>query len=324
VRLVFRDQVALLVPPAGEIDLGPAHQALLDHLDQRGACFWPELVQATAAAGLHYDEREVLTTLWDLVWAGLVTNDSLAPVRAFVNARPARRTASRPRPGRLARLGPPAGSGRWSLVAPLLDPRPSATEAAHGKALQLLERYGVLTREAALGEGLEGGFAGVYPVLKALEERGRVRRGYFVAGLGAAQFALPGAVDRLRSFRDDGDSVYVLAATDPAQPYGAALPWPERPDDDTRTGRPARAARAYVVLLDGALVAYLERGARTLHTFAPDPDWCGALLRLVKDGRLRQIELATIDGRPVREHPHADAWRAVGARDTPRGLVVRG
>src|SRR5206468_8095749 len=114
---------------------------------------------------------------------------------------------------------PPAGAGRWSLVAPLLEPRPTTTEAAHARALQLLERYGVLTREAALGEGAEGGFADVYPVLKALEERGQVRRGYFVAGLGAAQFALPGAVDRLRSFREPGDGVQVLAATDPAQPY---------------------------------------------------------------------------------------------------------
>jgi ATP-dependent Lhr-like helicase len=161
----------------------------------------------------------VLTALWDLVWGGLVTNDSHAPLRAHVGGRPARRAnGGRPRPGRLARLGPPAGSGRWSLVAPLLTPHPSPTEAAHTRALQLLERYGVLTREAALGEGLEGGFAGVYPVLKALEERGRVRRGYFVAGLGAAQFALPGAVDRLRAHREPGDSVCVLAATDPAQP----------------------------------------------------------------------------------------------------------
>src|SRR5205814_7530092 len=144
----------------------------------------------------------------------LATHDWLAPRRASVHARPARRSGTRPRPGRLARLGPPAGSGRWSLVGPLLDPRPSATEAAHGKALQLLERYGVLTREAALGEGLEGGFAGVYPVLNALEERGRVRRGYFVAGLGAAQFAMPGAVDRLRSHRESSDRAYVLAATD--------------------------------------------------------------------------------------------------------------
>src|SRR5205823_3175768 len=119
VRLVFRDQAPLLVVPASAVDLGPGHEALLAHLEQRGASFWPELVQATAAAELRYDEGEVLAALWDLVWAGLVTNDSLAPLRAFVQARPARRSGTRPRPGRLARLGPPAGSGRWSLVAPL-------------------------------------------------------------------------------------------------------------------------------------------------------------------------------------------------------------
>ena len=131
IRLVFRDQAPLLVPLRTEIDLGPGHEALLAHLEARGASFWPELVQAIAGADLRYDDGEVLTALWDLVWAGLVTNDSLAPLRALVRARPTRRATGRPRPGRLARLGPPAGSGRWSLVAPLLAPRPSATETAH-------------------------------------------------------------------------------------------------------------------------------------------------------------------------------------------------
>ena len=152
---------------------------------------------------------ELLTALWDLVWAGEVTNDSLAPLRSFVSGATAKRAGgaaraarSRPRPGRLTRLGPPSGAGRWSLVAPLLEPAPSTTEVLHAQGLQLLERYGVLTREAVLAEGIEGGFAAVYGVLKALEDRGQVRRGYFVAGLGAAQFALPGAVDRLRSARD--------------------------------------------------------------------------------------------------------------------------
>jgi ATP-dependent Lhr-like helicase len=194
------------------------------------------------------------------------------------------------------------------------------TARAHALATQLLERHGVVTREGARAEGIVGGYAAVYPVLRALEESGKVRRGYFVAGLGAAQFALPGAVDRLRTHRnpDPDAEPRVLAATDPAQPYGAALAWPET------AGRPSRTAGAYVVLLDGRLVAYLERGARTLTTFSPDPEWCGAVMTLVKDGRLRQVELTHIDGQPVREHPHAEAWRAAGARDTPRGLVVRG
>jgi ATP-dependent Lhr-like helicase len=167
--------------------------------------------------------------------------------------------------------------------------------------LQLLERYGVLTREAALGEGAEGGFAGVYPVLKALEERGQVRRGYFVAGLGAAQFAVPGAVDRLRAEREPADAApIVLAATDPAQPYGAALAWP--PSE----GRPARAAGALVVLADGEALVYLERGGHRVVRFPAAEDdhrWVGALADLVERGRFRSLELRTIDGASVNEGP---------------------
>jgi ATP-dependent Lhr-like helicase len=241
-----------------------------------------------------------------------------------------RKAAGRRRPavGRLTRLGPPSAAGRWSLVAPLLDPRPSPTELAHARAAQLVERYGVLTREAALGEGTEGGFAGVYPVLRALEEKGRIRRGYFVAGLGAAQFALPGAVDRLRAARpasegggrrEPGPPV-VLAATDPAQPYGAALPWPQT------AGRPARAAGALVVLAEGEPVVFVERGGRSLWTFpaaADHPDWPGALARRVEEGRVRSHEVQTVDGDPVRTSPYADALRAAGFADGYRGLVMR-
>src|SRR5207302_5465482 len=200
----------------------------------RGACFWPGLARAAGTA----DEQILLGAQWDLVWAGEVTNDTLAPLRARAWGHPkrggSRDKRAKPRPGAVRRAGPPAGAGRWSLVAPLLEPAPAPTERAHAQALQLLDRHGVMTRESALAEGVEGGFAGVYPVLKALEESGRVRRGYFVAGLGAAQFALPGAVDRLRSYRDPlpagGDEAVVLAATDPAQPFGASLPWPEHTD----------------------------------------------------------------------------------------------
>jgi ATP-dependent Lhr-like helicase len=237
----------------------------------------------------------------------------------------------RPSLGAVSRLGPPAAAGRWSLVGPLLEPRPTPTESAHATALQLLERYGVLTREAVLAEGVEGGFAAVYPVLKALEERGQVRRGYFVAGLGGAQFALPGAVDRLRAVRGDdigagtvdGDAVpVVLAATDPAQPYGASLPWPES------TGRPARAAGALVVLIDGAPVAYLERGGRSLVVFAAaehHPGWAVALAGSVgRTGGRTRLEIARIDGEPAALSPHADALRAAGFRDGYRGLVLGG
>jgi ATP-dependent Lhr-like helicase len=325
VRLVFRDQAGLLVPEPGpeadELPEGPVHRALLDRLGHRGASFWGDLVEAVQAEGLPYDDATVLAALWDLAWAGLVTNDSLAPLRAFVGGK-VRKAASggrrRPAVGRLSRLGPPAAAGRWSLVAPLLDPRPSPTEMAHARAAQLVERYGVLTREAALGEGAEGGFAGVYPVLRALEERGRVRRGYFVAGLGAAQFALPGAVDRLRSARSAPTAV--LAATDPAQPYGAALPWPET------GGRPARAAGALVVLSDGEPVVFVERGGRSLWTFPSaeaHTDWPAALAARVTDGLARSYEVHTIDGVSARTSPWADGLRAAGFVDGYRGLVRR-
>jgi ATP-dependent Lhr-like helicase len=155
-----------------------------------------------------------------------------------------------------------------------------------------------------------------------MEESGKVRRGYFVAGMGAAQFAHPGAVDRLRAARDDGEQdaeTLVLAATDPAQPYGAALPWPES------AGRPARAAGAFVVLTDGEPAAFLERGARSLLTFGSDPSqWADALAGIVKDGRLRKIELQRIDGLPVGESPLAEGVRSAGFVDGYRGLTLRG
>ena len=176
-----------------------------------------------------------------------------------------------------------------------------------------------MTREAVAAEGIPGGYAGVYAVLRALEESGRVRRGYFVDGLGAAQFALPGAVDRIRELRDaSGEtSVHVLGAADPAQPYGAALAWPEN------AGRPARVSGAYVVLADGNAAAYLERGARTLLTFpaGSEGSWVDAVASLVKDGRLRRIELTRIDGAPVVESPFAEALRTAGFVEGYRGLA---
>ncbi len=327
IRLLFRDQVGVLAPPADEPPDEPIHETLRTHLSARGASFWPDLIGAVAEADLPYDETTVLTALWDLVWAGEVTNDTLAPLRALVSggAGPSGSSGGRrrPRPGRLDRLGPPSAAGRWSLVAPLRLPPANATETAHARAHQLLDRYGVLTREAALGERHEGGFAGVYPLLKALEERGEVRRGYFVAGLGAAQFALPGAVDRLRGVREgdpDAEPV-VLAATDPAQPYGAALPWPET------AGRPVRAAGAHVVLHDGVPLVELERGGRSLITF-PGADestvWTTALMELVKNGRMRKLEISKVDGRPIRETPWAARLESAGFSPGYRGMTFRG
>ncbi|MGH2996748.1 MAG: Lhr family helicase, partial [Gaiellaceae bacterium] len=212
--------------------------------------------------------------------------------------------------------------------AGLHQPAPAATERAHALARQLIDRHGVVTREAVLAEGVVGGFVGIYPVFRAMEEAGHVRRGYFVAGLGGAQFAHPGAVERLRAFREaqdedeDGDGSngqHVLAAADPAQPYGAALPWP------ASEGRPARQAGAYVVLADGAPAAYLERGARSLLTFGAEPAaWVDALASLVKDGRLKRIQLGRIDGDDASLHGAAPGLRAAGFTDGYRGLTLRG
>jgi ATP-dependent Lhr-like helicase len=326
VRVFFRDRVRLLASrpavEAGEID-GEIHDAIRDRLLRAGASFWPDLVAATGIA----DDNVVLTALWDLVWAGEITNDTFGPLRVPRRGAPRRMPGrGRPHPGRLTRLGPPAGAGRWSLVVPLLEPEPSPTERAHASALQLLERQGVVTREAVRAEGASGGFAGVYPVLRALEESGRARRGWFVAGLGAAQFALPGAVDRLRAHRtiddESGSRVLVLAATDPAQPYGAALSWPER------TGTSARASRsagAYVVLVDGECAAYLERGAKALVTFDTSTidRWAEALVEAHKQGRLSRVQIERIDDEPARTSPQAAALRAAGFADGYKGLTLR-
>ncbi len=203
----------------------------------------------------------------------------------------------------------------------MLLPAPTPTESAHAQALQLIERYGVVTREAVLAEGVVGGFANVYGVLKVLEERGQVRRGYFVDGLGAAQFALPGAVDRLRAVRetpdptirpDDVPAPIVLAATDPAQPYGAALSWPDSP------GRPSRSANALVVLRAGMALAWFDRKGRHLVTFpatSTDGAWADALVSMVKDGRAASVEVRKVDGASLADAPAdvLDRLRAVGS-----------
>jgi ATP-dependent Lhr-like helicase len=326
IRLFWREQLPLLAPTSSdEAPSGPVHHALRTHLTQRGASFWPELFAAGGVA----DEAEVLTALWDLVWVGEVTNDTFGPVRGFLASAGGRARRSRgvsrggrPRPGQLTRMGPPQASGRWSLVAPLLEPRPTDTERSHLQALQLLERQGVLTREGVLGEGHPGGFAAVYGLLRALEERGQVRRGYFVTGLGGAQFASAGAVDRLRDHREPTDraQVVALAAADPAQPYGAGLPWPDSP------GRPARAAGAHVVLADGQPLVFLDRGARSLATFAAtvgDASWIPALQDLARSGRVRAIEIHKIDGEPALGHPVADLLLANGFAAGFKGPTFR-
>ncbi len=338
IRLVYADQLPLLAPGWEERERpeGELHDALRTLLTERGASFWNGIRAAAPSA----TDEELLAALWDLVWAGEVTNDSLAPLRAVVGgAKVSSKSATkrtrggRPRPGRLNRIGPPAGQGRWSLVAPLLEPAPHPTEASHAQALQLVERYGVVTREAVLAEGLTGGFSNVYGVLKVLEERGQVRRGYFVDGLGAAQFAIPGAVDRLRSARETPDpelhpsdvpDPIVLASTDPAQPYGAALSWPDTP------GRPARSASSLVVLRAGRPLVWYDRRGHHVVTFPgalDDPSWARALIGLVEAGRARAVEVRKVNGESLTggavPEGLLDLLRAAGFADGYRGMTYR-
>ncbi|HEY0217711.1 MAG TPA: DEAD/DEAH box helicase, partial [Cellulomonas sp.] len=352
-------------PPAVLAAIGtPLHAAVVAALHGGGAFFLgalgarvtdllsPEPAPAQAA---------LVDAVWDLVWAGVVTNDGLAPLRARISSgRTTHRTApvaprARAMPGRygsglgLRGMRPPSAGivgadagGRWSLL-PAREQDP--TRRAHALAAQLLDRHGVLTRAVAPAEGIAGQFAGVYRVLSALEQAGQVRRGYFVEHLGGSQFALPGAVDQLRgdaralehlATRDrpaDTDRVVVLlAATDPANPFGAALAWPQRPDA-TSGHRPGRKAGALVVLVDGSLALYVERGGRTVLTFTEDP----TVLRLatarlataVRDGRLGRVTLVRADGAElltggVDSTALGRALVEAGFAPTPRGMRLRG
>jgi ATP-dependent Lhr-like helicase len=351
VVLAQRDAAGLLVPRLGYGpgllgaggDAGGAavgtelHDHIRTVLAERGACFFRELGRAGSG------DLDVLEALWDLVWAGEVTGDAFAAVRATTGrspgparraragagrsgaARPGAALGTRPRPrlGSLSALGPLRGQGRWSLVTREIGPAAgpgAATESGVAVTGLLLERHGILTRDAARGEGVPGGFAGIYPVLRTMEEAGRIRRGYFVAGLGAAQFALPGAVDRLRALRDpdgsgDGPLVHVLAATDPANAYGVSLPWPVK--------GPSRAAGAYVVLHGGIPSLYLERGGRSLVGLrACDGSWEDAAVAgidwLVAAGRTSRLALQRY---PAELEAHL---RAAGFTPTPKGLVRYG
>ena len=317
--------------PVGPVDgaespAGPRHDAIRDHLARRGASFYRELY-GMAGGGT---DRDVLDALWDLVWAGEVTNDTFAPLRALRWKRTGSGGPRRSRPGRPDQPGP--AGGRRSLVAGEAG-RHHPTARLHAQSLALLERHGVLTREAVAAEGIDGGFSAVYPVLRALEEAGRIRRGYFVDGLGAAQFALAGALDRLRAVREPAEdprraASHLLAATDPANPYGAALPWPRRNEADRRPLQ--RAAGAYVAIVDGVAALYLERGGATLQTLpaADDPEVAeaalGALASVVRDGRARELVIRKVDGLPVAESPWREALLAAGFTPGYRGLMLRG
>jgi ATP-dependent Lhr-like helicase len=315
VALYLREQVPLL---AWDLDLerpdGEIHERLRTHLADRGASFFADLY-AAAGGG---DPQEVVEALWDLVWAGEVTNDTLAPLRAFLWGKVRRRGTKRP--GLPPAATPPSASGRWYLAADLRREAPSPTAAATARAEQLLERHGIVVRDAVLGEGVPGGFAGLYPVFAAMEDAGRVRRGYFVEGLGGSQFAAPGAVDRLRGVDDGG--VVTLAAADPANPYGAAVAWPESPG-----GRPGRNAGAFVVLAAGRLAAYVERGGRRVLTFSADEAdlaaAAGSLAELGRTRRLRRPVVGTVDGEPAAATPLGRLLQEAGFVPSYRGLALR-
>jgi len=320
VVVALADQAPLLLPGPPGLELSETARQIEGALGSGGALFFRQIADAVGST----DDSELLLSLWELVWAGIATNDTMAPLRALGGRnRPASRPSGRPRRGPAfpSRLGPPAGQGRWSLV-PRTDVEP--TRRTHAVTQQLLERYGIVTRGAVMGERVTGGFAGVYPVLKAMEESGRCRRGYFVEGLGGAQFALPGAVDRMRALVDPGESwTQVLAATDPANPYGAALPWPER-DGGHRAGRKAG---ALVVLVDGNLALYVEKGGRTLLSYDDDMALLrpavDALALAAREGVLGRLTVQKADGEAIEDTPFADALLNAGFRLTSRGLRLR-
>jgi ATP-dependent Lhr-like helicase len=350
VALAPTDSADLLLPGPLDLELDEVHRALLDTLAGGGGWFFRALSDrvgpAVAPGGGGVDDARLAEALWDLVWSGRVSGDTWAPLRARLTG-PARkpRTAAapvragvrarypRPRVGLPSRSGPPMAAGRWSLVEPRRD---DATVRAAALAEGLLDRYGIVTRGAVVAERVTGGFAGVYRVLSAYEDAGRCRRGYVVEGLGAAQFALPGAIDRVRAAAPDrrdpaaAPHPVVLAATDPANPYGASLAWPARPEDAGGGHRPARKAGALVVLVDGELVLHLERGGRTLLSWSEDAATLaaatGALAGAVRDGVLGRLTVRTADGASVLA-PHSvlgAALEAAGFTATPQGLRLRG
>jgi len=277
IALYLTDHLPMLLPPRGpRPELDERARKILAHLEQSGASFFAAVHEACGAGY----PGETVDRLWDLAWLGLVTNDSFHALRAFTQPPAKRRRREAGTAFRSRRLTPPRAEGRWSLVvAPDAGSSRRATEWATAVATQLLGRHGVVTREAVAVENLPGGFGAVYEVLKAMEEAGRIRRGYFVGGLGATQFALPAAVDLLRSVREEPDipeAVY-LAATDPANPYGAILKWPARETDASVDGGPAgrgptRSVGAGVILVDGRLAAYVGRADRQFLTYLPEDE----------------------------------------------------
>jgi ATP-dependent Lhr-like helicase len=317
VAVYFREDAPLLgAPAAAERSESEAAAAIRTAL-RGSALFWFDLLAET-----RLDADEALVALWELVWAGEATNDAWQPLRA-----PRRYGVPKPerRPRRFSRrraAAITATQGRWSLTERLFQGQPDRRALAE----LLLERQGIVTRDGVRAEGISGGYGAVYGELRALETVGLCRRGYFVEGLGGAQFALGGAVERVRELRpreDDEPEPLVLAAADPAQPYGAALPWPKRAG-----ARAARVAGAYVVLLGGEAALFVERGGRTLVPLRdPDPTWLrpalAALVDHAKRVGLRRVSVERFDGNPIAESDAMPLLAEVGFVAGPRRAVLR-
>nr|WP_079101579.1 ATP-dependent helicase [Streptomyces pathocidini] len=371
ISLYLTEAAPLLLPPPLPLETGPLHQTVLEALSGGYGLFFRQIAEQVRAAHPECTDPQLADVVWDLAWSGRLTNDTLAPLRSLLGsgrtagatAHRAKRSVPRGRYGTLSALsprtvrgtasrsGPPTVAGRWSLLP---ERETEATHRAHALARTLLDRHGVVTRGAVAAEGVEGGFSAAYRVLSAFEDSGQARRGYVVEGLGAAQFAMDGAVDRLRAVataRDRAaaegpDQAYrygggaparegravVLAAADPANAYGAALPWPDPP---TGAGhKPGRKAGALVVLVGGELALYVERGGKTLlawpgsDTEAPDADArlhaaAEALAGAAREGALGTVTVERANGAPALSSPLGQALELAGFHATPRGLRLR-
>ncbi|MCS5718165.1 DEAD/DEAH box helicase [Herbiconiux sp. CPCC 205763] len=356
------DTLPMSSTPPEELDETPVHRALLAALSRGGAYFFRSLADevagavmaeandpaaAVAGAGLPsgsvaVDDATIVSAIWDLVWAGYVTNDTVAPLRTLTGSGKSSHSTKRPAPrtrmyrGRgfarasmQTRVGPPTAGGRWSLLP---EPNSDPTLRAHATAELLLDRYGIVTRGSVVNERIPGGFALAYRVLSQFEESGRCRRGYFVETLGAAQFATGGTVDRLRGFapdavgrdsgRDRPPEALTLAATDPANPFGAALSWPS-----VEGHKPGRKAGALVALVDGELVLYLERGGKTALSFSTDSAVleiaARSVAQAVTSGRVDRLAVERVNGDFVLGTAVGGALETAGFTGTPRGLRLR-
>ncbi len=332
VALYFREDARWLGPPNIKADR-PAdalHERIRERLT-RGASFWADLLAEIADT----EPVELQEALWDLVWTGEVTNDAFAPLRAPRLSLAREQREHGRRFSRRRRPATPQVQGRWSLTAPLFADPPAHGPRMRALSEVLLERYGIVTRETVLGEGVAGGFASLYGELANLETLGTARRGYFVEGLGGAQFALPAAIERLRGLRaDEPAGALVLAATDPANPYGAALPWPKRDDGESSSGRrPSRVPGAYVVTLDAEPVLYVERGGKGLLPLREPLEAPGlpapwlrealeAVAESVRRGRVRRLALERFDGEPVVGSVFEALLVEIGFRQGPRKLTL--